>query len=1061
MTIKNILLILILVCFMNLIVFILNNSKNQIKFHKFRVNKLRLDDKKPGQLGAPVFLINDDEKNLSDLMIKEYSYNTVVSDKISLDRSLPDTRPKECLEKKYSSNLPAVSVIIVFHDEYLSFLLRTIHSVINRTPVELLKEVILVDDCSTKGNTDKENLDWHILTTFPYKNIRILRLQERHGLMKARMVGVLNSTSDIVVVMDAHMEVNTNWLPPLIEPIIEDFATITEPVIDYIDWNTLEYRSVKKGTRGGFNWQLCFLNYERKIKPGELQSDDYPTPVILGAIAAFNKEYFWKLGGYDPGLKIWGGEQYELSFKAWMCGGKVIRIPCSRVGHNYKGSGFHPYVSNNSFVQPNMKRIVEVWFDEFKYVYYTKSNAKDIDAGYLLPQIELRQKLGCKSFKWYLDTVFPEFLTRFPIDFTQYEFYGSIQSMAFPEYCIDDLGALKNKPIGLYQCHFQDSQFFFQTNKSEIRLWRDSMCLDTNILEPMNNTYIIRLFSCHHRGGNQYFAYDSVNFIQSNESNEIEFEEKIDWVNHTFIEIEKARIGLGELGTPVLLDTDEEKNLSLLMIKEYSYNTVVSDKISLDRSLRDTRAKECHDKKYSSKLPAVSVIIVFHDEYLSFLLRTLHSVINRTPVELLKEVILVDDCSKKGNTDKDNLDWHILTTFPYKNIRILRLQERHGLMKARMVGVLNSTSDIVVVMDAHIEVNTNWLPPLIEPIIDDPSTINEPVVDFIEWDTLELTSATPARGGFNWGLIYQEYTRKMKPGELESDNFPTPVILGAIAAFNKEYFWKLGGYDPGLKIWGGEQYDLSFKAWMCGGKVLRVPCSRVGHNFKGSGFHPYTSNSSFNEPNMKRIVDVWFDNFKDVYYSKSNAKDIDAGYLIPQIELRQKLGCKGFKWYLDNIFPDFFQRYPTDMTGFKYFGPIQSMANKNYCIDTLSANNNEPIGLYTCHFGETQFFLQTDENAIRTKADEYCFDVVSNPSEDTKKLISIYYCHHSGGNQFYKYDEMTQQIKNPSYGCIQSNFTEPAAPEMFLAACDDTLIEQKWMWNSKRIMNMLENELNE
>lgn len=56
-----------------------------------------------------------------------------------------------CLQKTYSSQLPSLSVILIFMNEALSIIQRAITSIINRTPSRLLKEIILVDDFSSNG----------------------------------------------------------------------------------------------------------------------------------------------------------------------------------------------------------------------------------------------------------------------------------------------------------------------------------------------------------------------------------------------------------------------------------------------------------------------------------------------------------------------------------------------------------------------------------------------------------------------------------------------------------------------------------------------------------------------------------------------------------------------------------------------------------------------------------------------------------------------------------------------------------------------------------------------
>ena len=53
-----------------------------------------------------------------------------------------------CQKKKYVEDLPSASIIICFYNEAWSALLRTVHSVLDRTPAKLIHEIIMVDDSS-------------------------------------------------------------------------------------------------------------------------------------------------------------------------------------------------------------------------------------------------------------------------------------------------------------------------------------------------------------------------------------------------------------------------------------------------------------------------------------------------------------------------------------------------------------------------------------------------------------------------------------------------------------------------------------------------------------------------------------------------------------------------------------------------------------------------------------------------------------------------------------------------------------------------------------------------
>lgn len=104
----------------------------------------------------------------------------------------------------------------------------------------------------------------------------------------------------------------------------------------------------------------------------------------------------------------------------------------------------------------------------------------------------------------------------------------------------------------------------------------------------------------------------------------------------------------GEGGRGVTMRPEQEVIMKQ-KFKENQFNIIASDMISLNRSLQDIRQADCKTKQYPKLMPTTSIVIVFHNEAWSTLLRTVWSVINRSPRSLLREILLVDDASERGN----------------------------------------------------------------------------------------------------------------------------------------------------------------------------------------------------------------------------------------------------------------------------------------------------------------------------------------------------------------------------------------------------------------------------
>uniref|UniRef100_A0AC35TYG2 Polypeptide N-acetylgalactosaminyltransferase n=1 Tax=Rhabditophanes sp. KR3021 TaxID=114890 RepID=A0AC35TYG2_9BILA len=460
-----------------------------------------------GEQGKPVATSNNDPqiKKERDALYRVNGYDAYISDLMSLNRSIKDIRHPECKNVQYVSKLPSVTVIFPFHNEHRSTIVRGIYSILNRSPKGVVTQIILVNDASTKEELNEPLNDWLRKNGLSDK-VEMIINKKREGLIRARQIGAHSAIGEILVFLDAHSEANYNWLPPLVEPIVENYKTIVCPLVDVIDCDTYEYRAQDDGARGSFDWNFNYKRLPLSKKDKKNPTKPFESPIMAGGYFAISTKWFWELGGYDDQLMIWGGEQYELSFKTWQCHGSMVDAPCSRVGHIYRCKYVpFPNPGIGDFVSKNYKRVAVVWMDDYaKNLYQRKPSIEKADPGDLSKQLALREKLKCKSFKWFMEKV----------AFDQDKFYPAIEpedsangtlTNQGSKLCMDATNLSHNQQLRVNKCG-GGRQTFSLYYRNDLRIKGSQDCLDAS---SSNDGTPVVLFGCHGMGGNQRFTYSS------------------------------------------------------------------------------------------------------------------------------------------------------------------------------------------------------------------------------------------------------------------------------------------------------------------------------------------------------------------------------------------------------------------------------------------------------------------------------------------------------------------------------------------------------------------------
>lgn len=237
-----------------------------------------------------------------------------------------------------SARSSRVSAVVVSHNEG-DHLRRTVDSLLAGLPPD--GEIVVVDDGSTDGSAD-------CLRT-AYLGVTVVRPETRLGISAARNLGAARARGEILVFSDAHVTAPPGWFAPLREVLAAPGVGAVAPVVCAMG---------RPEARGhGFSWKDALLNVEWLPRQHE---EPYPVPLLAGCFLALRRQVFTAVGGFDPGMVLYGAEDAELCLRLWTQGFACMLAPGVTVAHLFRSA--HPYPVPWDAMLHNVLRLAVVHF---------------------------------------------------------------------------------------------------------------------------------------------------------------------------------------------------------------------------------------------------------------------------------------------------------------------------------------------------------------------------------------------------------------------------------------------------------------------------------------------------------------------------------------------------------------------------------------------------------------------------------------------------------------------------------------------------------------------------
>jgi len=158
----------------------------------------------------------------------------------------------------------------------------------------------------------------------------------RMGVGSSRNIGVSLSHGDKIVIIDAHMKFESGWDALVEEKLDKNPQTIYCFKGKKItpDWKDIKSKMYGTGA-------TIKLKKDNQILVNDWLFGEEEIPMVLGGITCLKKDWFEHLKGYEP-MGLWGTNEFFISLKSWLAGGRCECINDIKIGHLYKKKFEYP-----------------------------------------------------------------------------------------------------------------------------------------------------------------------------------------------------------------------------------------------------------------------------------------------------------------------------------------------------------------------------------------------------------------------------------------------------------------------------------------------------------------------------------------------------------------------------------------------------------------------------------------------------------------------------------------------------------------------------------------------